>query len=928
MTPVRVPIPPGPSYDELIILVRGAVRDSLQEGATDQIGSAFQALLNVLYERYFLSTQLSLPSDQGRDVDRMIGFLLDICQDSSHGSSRRPDVCVSRTALQALVGPLITQAAEARSSVEGDKQLLSLDSFYATLVVRWESILKSRETTWSPMPWSAQSLKQGIPPPPEAFDYKAAVATVPSHNHPSVLDDFVSFPDMPWLGGPHDGHCRAISLSAYVWLRLYAVRSSHEHLALWQSALTFGVLEALTGTIIPETFLLSPHPDRPERFIITSQSVSRVISSWLYLPPEALDIASLPGRLRDADEIISWAQLAIDEAARDLTGGIFAHAELGVHEAEDIISSLFTLHRLLHRFLLNVRIYTNINYSPDQQPSPLGCISAELVTEDAFSRKMASGWCPYTLRLLRQGDAGHLFLRACFSQPYLRTGAPEHDDCTDNHCVYHYVDTTSYTTRHAEECADPAGCRFFAPSLKEVTQHLSSGEIPVMIYEGGVLAVRSASDGPYVAISHVWMDGLGSTTEDGLPACQISRIATYARMLVPGGAFWVDSLCVPAARDLRKRAIRLMAETYARADKVVVFDASMRALCTPASTMADVVVRLAASPWMQRVWTLQEALLARELYLEFLGGLFPVGCLADARAHALKPTVSALGLIPHNMPMAMLVPLGLSNILSRSSMTCSFDDVVVLLEMRTTSHPADETVAIAGLLGVDVGKLLAEPDADSRMKAFLLEVKTLPANIIFNNIPAKLPFPGFRWAPRTLTTLGAYVDSSYGSAQCTAEGLTTDQELAVIRLPTTRIRDFATRPNWAMVVRDPARARTYLVSAEGQTDHVRGTTVEFDAIVAPPGMLEELSGSDLSSARAMNAALVCTDGSCANALADLSSSSDGPVKCQYLFYITISVFEALPLSTGGRVTASEAAAWYNWPLVELQSSTLTRITMT
>ncbi|KAI0737099.1 hypothetical protein C8Q80DRAFT_1276651 [Daedaleopsis nitida] len=84
----------------------------------------------------------------------------------------------------------------------------------------------------------------------------AAVATVPSHHYPSVVDDFVSFPDMSWFGGPHDGHCCAISLSVYVWLRLYAVRSSYEPLALWQSALVFGVLEALTGTIIPETFLL------------------------------------------------------------------------------------------------------------------------------------------------------------------------------------------------------------------------------------------------------------------------------------------------------------------------------------------------------------------------------------------------------------------------------------------------------------------------------------------------------------------------------------------------------------------------------------------------------------------------------------------------------------------------------------------------
>ena len=95
---------------------------------------------------------------------------------------------------------------------------------------------------------------------------------------------------------------------------------------------------------------------------------------------------------------------------------------------------------------------------------------------------------------------------------------------------------------------------------------------------------------------------------------------------------------------------------------------------------------------------------------------------------------------------------------------------------------------------------LAEDDADSRMKVFLLEVQTLPADILFVNVPTRrLPFDGFRWAPRTLTPIGVFTDSSNGTARCTTEGLTTEQELTIMRFPATEIRDFGVRPS-AMVV--------------------------------------------------------------------------------------------------------------------------------
>ncbi|KAI0754566.1 hypothetical protein C8Q80DRAFT_1066184, partial [Daedaleopsis nitida] len=313
------------------------------------------------------------------------------------------------------------------------------------------------------------------------------------------------------------------------------------------------------------------------------------------------------------------------------------------------------------------------------------------------------------------------------------------------------------------------------PFVSEVSACLSSGQIPVMVYENDVLVVRSAAEGPYVAVSHVWVDGLGSSTEQGLPTCQVSRIAAHARQLVPSGIFWVDSLCVPSEMDLRKRAIRLMAETYERADKVIVLDTSIRTFCSLNTPLTDILVRMTVSPWIHRVWTLQEALLGGELYFEFSDGLFPFVRLRKAWMNLRVLTSSPFGLIHCNFPRMHLFTVRIMRFFNRRSNVLSFPDLVDMLHRRTTSHPEDETVAIAGLLGVNVNKLLIEHSGDARMRAFLLELKTLPADILLTGVIPRLAFDCFRWAPRTLTSIGPLpLRSTMGRAQCTTQGLTTE----------------------------------------------------------------------------------------------------------------------------------------------------------
>jgi Heterokaryon incompatibility protein (HET) len=130
-----------------------------------------------------------------------------------------------------------------------------------------------------------------------------------------------------------------------------------------------------------------------------------------------------------------------------------------------------------------------------------------------------------------------------------------------------------------------------------------------------------------VAFSHVWADGLGSRTEHGLPACQIRRLSSLASKLVPTSAFWIDSLCIPGAKEPRAQAIRLMVSTYDEAAAVLVLDSGFQSCLSDTST-EEKLLRLLTSSWMRRLWTLQGAL-AAQLVFQFqdmpisLGQLLP-----------------------------------------------------------------------------------------------------------------------------------------------------------------------------------------------------------------------------------------------------------------------------------------------------------------
>ncbi|KAH7556803.1 hypothetical protein BM1_06237 [Bipolaris maydis] len=168
--------------------------------------------------------------------------------------------------------------------------------------------------------------------------------------------------------------------------------------------------------------------------------------------------------------------------------------------------------------------------------------------------------------------------------------------------------------------------------------------------------------------------------------------------------------------------------------------------------------------WMRRLWTLQEGVLAKQLYIQF----------ADTRQSLgdLIPPVKDMLLQPYLTDLAA----ELFRLMKRSGYgTYTIGDVARSLRWRDTTRATDENLAVASLLGIQVLPFLDLP-GDKRMVFLFKELHTFPKNILCL-LGSKLNIPGSRWIPVSLMSAqngskgGMEIASRGADATYTSEGL-------------------------------------------------------------------------------------------------------------------------------------------------------------
>lgn len=371
-------------------------------------------------------------------------------------------------------------------------------------------------------------------------------------------------------------------------------------------------------------------------------------------------------------------------------------------------------------------------------------------------RVLGAGWCPNEYERLSSTMATPTLYYASFLR---RSGVGNnHARCSKDQCVANNVDEKSYKSAHV---TTGCHCTHLMPNMQKIHAILEDGGIPLIQITVlndpfdcllNVLDARSGVN--FVALSHVWSDGLGNAQDNSLPRCQLARLRTIVDAsygyygepvatkvekgvswikrlaLTLGGALtpiWIDTLCVPVHKRLRKLAISRLKQTYRQADRVIVLDAELQT--SPFNSLVEALTRISCSGWIRRLWTLQEGILARaNLYVQFYEyvlnfkkaseDLLVQASLGPLLCHSVFEDISATA-------------LRRAIILDPTLQWCP--KIVRLWEMlcwRSSTREGDASLVLASLLGIDTLGLQDVP-VDQRMKAIYSSLNVFPQAILF-----------------------------------------------------------------------------------------------------------------------------------------------------------------------------------------------------
>lgn len=278
------------------------------------------------------------------------------------------------------------------------------------------------------------------------------------------------------------------------------------------------------------------------------------------------------------------------------------------------------------------------------------------------NRMLHSGWCPAQIHQLSQAYSCSALY---FFSGLPRREAVTHDGCSKVECVAYNIDSSTYKQAHTEP-----GCTCWMKEVDtaELSARIVQGQLPIVVAsvkpDGDVdLKLENFnSRAGFVAISHVWSGGLGNPQGNGLHMCQLKRVMGLARERLQsrpswlGGAtgkvaFWLDTLCIPAGEGpgvkvAKGIAINKMSVIFSEATAVMVLDQELQKIDVKGMSFANTLAHVLCSAWMMRCWTLREASLANNAFVQFRDERMPLKLprrSANPRTEADNALLAELG---------------------------------------------------------------------------------------------------------------------------------------------------------------------------------------------------------------------------------------------------------------------------------------------
>lgn len=331
-----------------------------------------------------------------------------------------------------------------------------------------------------------------------------------------------------------------------------------------------------------------------------------------------------------------------------------------------------------------------------------------IIPESMKSRLINENWCPADIEFLQ----ANMQLTATYYLSLIGPPYPDlqHSQCTQQVCEANKTTEQSYRIRHI-----PANCRctsWLQIDIQLLTGAISRDEtllVTVAPSPAGYQLIPSTTKPGvrYVAISHVWSQGLANPSWNALPACQGQNIQKLVNSMYPQRGnipFWLDTLSIPTAgtveRELRNTALKNMERVYLNADKVLVIETSLLSVSSRIPDF-ELVARLAMSAWLRRIWTLQEAVKAKELYFQFSDGMLSLQQILQkvptCQSHkTFRPEQTLM--YEFLRPFYGMKELGDSGGPSSGSDVDALSKALTAIQFRETKYPTDVVRAVSSVV--------------------------------------------------------------------------------------------------------------------------------------------------------------------------------------------------------------------------------------
>ena len=349
------------------------------------------------------------------------------------------------------------------------------------------------------------------------------------------------------------------------------------------------------------------------------------------------------------------------------------------------------------------------------------------------------------------------------SLPFCLNSKLDHSQCLGSNCQTYLRIQPRVDPRHVDETCQ---CSLIMFKSEQISSIILRGNVPVIrrCKTGWSVSDAIPYHDQYIAISHLWADGLGNSEANALPLCQLDRIGKVVRNIGEDNTgFWIDTIGVPGDnqyQQARQVAIASIAQTFHLAESVLVL---IRELQENQYGGFEKLAAISISRWSRQLWLRSEQRLAKSLVFHFRDCAMSREQLVKDIQYQFEIPLHETTALPNanqfsHISSGLSVSHGQFSGMTRLDQSghislesyASHDKLVAMTRLlQNTDLPrfrADESLVLAMILDFPVRDLFS--NGNPNLGRVLEHCESVPQDFLFLDGP-KLESPGFRWAPKT-----------------------------------------------------------------------------------------------------------------------------------------------------------------------------------